>query len=40
MSIVAIGTDLYTNNDKLDDYISAWYIYKAVSPHKPNRKSR
>jgi len=26
--IIAIGTDLYTNNDKLNDYIPAWYIYE------------
>ncbi|MCD4791604.1 MAG: hypothetical protein K8R54_00095 [Bacteroidales bacterium] len=24
--IIAIGTDLYTNNDDLNDYIPAWYI--------------
>ncbi|MCF6184056.1 MAG: hypothetical protein L3J56_05430 [Bacteroidales bacterium] len=26
--IIAIGTDLYTNNDKLNDYIPAWYIFE------------
>lgn len=29
--IIAIGTDLYTNNDGLNDYIPAWYINKDKS---------
>ncbi len=31
LPIIAIGTDLYTDNDNLNDYIPAWYINNSTS---------